>query len=158
MSTTLRRRMHDDLQHAVLPEGTQIAHLRVVKQLAVHFKKPPDRITEHELRQYLLYLRIERKYKPSSLKIAASGIIFFYTRTVPRDWQMLKQIRFLRPKILLDVLSIAEVRRLIDAVRTLHNKTYFWTVYSLGLRLQEGLNLQVREYRQRADGRLRSSW
>lgn len=35
------------------------------------------------------------------------------------------------------------MRRLIDAVRTPHNKTFFWTVYSLGLRLQEGLNLQV---------------
>ena len=28
-------------------------------------------------------------------------------------------------------------------MRTLHNKAFFWTVYSLGLRLQEGLNLQV---------------
>ena len=42
-----------------------------------------------------------------------------------------------------DVLSIDEVRRLIDAVRTPHNKAFFWTVYSLGLRLQEALNLQV---------------
>jgi integrase/recombinase XerD len=38
---------------------------------------------------------------------------------------------------------VDEVRRLIDAVRTPHNKTYLWTVYSLGLRLTEGLHLQV---------------
>jgi integrase len=41
------------------------------------------------------------------------------------------------------VLSVEEVRRLIDAVRTHHNRAYFWTVYSLGLRLGEGLHLQV---------------
>jgi integrase len=41
------------------------------------------------------------------------------------------------------VLTVEEVRRLIDAVRTPHNKAYLWTVYSLGLRLQEGLHLQV---------------
>lgn len=41
------------------------------------------------------------------------------------------------------MLTVDEVRRLIDAVRTLHNKTYLWTVYSLGLRLTEGLHLQV---------------
>jgi integrase/recombinase XerD len=41
------------------------------------------------------------------------------------------------------VLSIGEVRQLIGAVRTLRHRTYFWTVYSLGLRLTEGLNLQV---------------
>ena len=35
------------------------------------------------------------------------------------------------------------MRRLIAAVRTPHNRTYFWTVYSLGLRLAEGLHLQV---------------
>jgi site-specific recombinase XerD len=41
------------------------------------------------------------------------------------------------------VLTTDEVRRLVDAVRTPHNKAYFWTVYSLGLRLNEGLHLQV---------------
>jgi integrase len=35
------------------------------------------------------------------------------------------------------------VRQLIAAVRTPHNRAYFWTVYSLGLRLTEGLHLQV---------------
>ena len=35
------------------------------------------------------------------------------------------------------MLTVEEVRRLIEAVRTPHNKAYFWTVYSLGLRLQE---------------------
>jgi site-specific recombinase XerD len=42
-----------------------------------------------------------------------------------------------------DVLSIDEVRRLIQAVRTPHNRAFLWTVYSLGLRVQEALNLQV---------------
>jgi site-specific recombinase XerD len=143
MSTALRQRMHQDLQLAGLAEGTQTAYLRVVKQLAAHFHKAPDRLTERDVREYLLYLKNERQYSPSSLKIAASGITFFYTHTAPRDWQTLKKLRFPRPETLPDVLSIDEVRRLIDAVRTPHNKAYFWTVYSMGLRLQEGLNLQV---------------
>jgi site-specific recombinase XerD len=41
------------------------------------------------------------------------------------------------------VLSVAELRRLSDAVGTHHNRAYFGTVYSLGLRLGEGLHLQV---------------
>jgi site-specific recombinase XerD len=135
--------MHQDLQLAGLAEGTQKMYLRAVRQLATHFRKPPDRITESELREYLLYLKNERQYSPSSLKIAASGIIFFYTHTVPRDWLTFKSLHIPRPQSLPDVLSVAETRRLIDAVRTPHNKAFFWTVYSLGLRLQEGLNLQV---------------
>jgi integrase/recombinase XerD len=143
MSTALRRRMHQDLQLAGLAEGTQKMYLRAVRQLATHLHKSPDQITESELREYLLYLKNERQYSPSSLKIAASGIIFFYTHTVPRDWLTFKSLHIPQPQSLPDVLSIAETRRLIDAVRTPHNKAFFWTVYSLGLRLQEGLNLQV---------------
>lgn len=143
MSITLRQHMHQDLQLAGLAEGTQTAYLRAVRQLAAHFRKPPDQITEPEVREYLVYLKDEREYSPSSLKIAASGLIFFYTHTVPRDWLTFKSLHIPRPQSLPDVLSIAEVRRLIDAVRTPHNKAFFWTVYSLGLRLQEGLNLQV---------------
>jgi site-specific recombinase XerD len=135
--------MHQDLQLAGLAEGTQQAYLRAVRQLAAHFRKPPDQITEHEVREYLVFLKDEREYSPSSLKIAASGIIFFYTHTVPRDWLTFKNLHIPRPQSLPDVLSLAEVRRLIDAVYTPHNKAFFWTVYSLGLRLQEGLNLQV---------------
>jgi integrase/recombinase XerD len=143
MSTLLRQRMHEDLQLAGLADGTQTAYLRVVRQLAAHFNKAPDRLTEQDVRAYLLYLKNERQYSPSSLKVAASGITSFYNHTVPRDWETLKKLRIPRPQSLPDVLSIDEVRRLIDAVRTPHNKTFFWTVYSLGLRLQEGLNLQV---------------
>jgi integrase/recombinase XerD len=143
MTTLLRQRMHQDLQLAGLAEGTQKAYLRVVRQFADHFHKPPDQISEQEFRHYLLFLKNERHYSPSSLKIAASGILFFFTHTVPRDWPTFKTLSIPRPQSLPDVLSIDEVRRLIDAFRTQHNKTYFWTVYSLGLRLQEALNLQV---------------
>ena len=143
MTTQLRQRMQEDLQLAGLSEGTQRAYLRVVKQFAAHFHKAPDLISQQEFGEYLLYLKNVRHYSPSSLKIAASGILFFFTHTVPRDWPTFKTLSIPRPKSLPDVLSIDEVRRLIDAVRTPHNKAFFWTVYSLGLRLQEALNLEV---------------
>jgi site-specific recombinase XerD len=77
--------------------------------------------------------------------VAYSGLRFFYSHTAPRDWPTLRHLRVLREKALPDVLSVAEVRRLIDAVRMPHYQTYFWTVYSLGLRRTEGLHLQVRD-------------
>jgi integrase/recombinase XerD len=142
-TSELRRRMQQDLQLAGLSERTHEAYLRAVRQLAAHFKTPPDQITEQQLREYFLYLRNDKKFAAPSLKIAFCGIKFFYTHTVPRDWQTLAKIKIPRPKTLPDVLTTDEVRRLIEAVRTPHNKAYFWTVYSLGLRLNEGLHLQV---------------
>jgi site-specific recombinase XerD len=145
MATILRQRMHQDLQLAGLSERTQEAYLRAVRQLAEHFHTPPDQLNEPQVRDYLLHLKNDRKLASASLIVACCGIRFFYSHTAPRDWPTLRQLRVRRDKTLPDVLSVEEVRRLIAAVRTPHNKTYFWTVYSLGLRLGEGLNLQIRD-------------
>jgi integrase/recombinase XerD len=145
MTTQLRQRMRQDLQLAGLSEGTQGAYLRAVRQLADHFHTPPDRLSEHQVRDYLLHLKNDRHLASTTLIVACCGIRFFYSHTAPRDWPTLRCLRVRRDKTLPDVLSVAEVRRLIDAVRTPHYQTYFWTVYSLGLRLTEGLHLQVRD-------------
>ncbi len=143
MSTTLRQRMLQDLQLAGLSERTQEAYLRAVRQLAEHFHTPPDRLGEPQVREYFLHLKNDRKFASASLGIAYSGIKFFYSHTEPRDWPTLRRLRVRREKRLPDVLSVEEVRRLIDSVRTPHNRAYFWAIYSLGLRLNEGLRLQV---------------
>ena len=64
---------------------------------------------------------------------------------MPRDWPTLQRIRVQKEKRLPDVLTIDEVRQLIGTVRKLRFRTYFATVYSLGLRRNEGLHLQVRD-------------
>jgi integrase/recombinase XerD len=142
-TTALRQRMLQDLQLAGLSARTQESYLRAVRQLADHFHTPPDRLSEQQARDYLLHLKNDRKFASSSLAIAYSGIKFFYSHTTPRDWPTLQRLRVQREKKLPDVLSVDEVRRLIDAVRTHRNRAYFWTIYSLGLRLSEGLRLQV---------------
>jgi integrase/recombinase XerD len=141
----LRRRMQQDLQLAGLSQGTQQAYLRTVRQLAAHFSTPPDQLSEAQLREYLLLLKNDKQLAPATLRLAYSGIKFFYTRTAPRDWQTLKGLRIPKRKTLPDVLSLQEVRRLIEAARQPHIKAYFWTVYSLGLRRQEALRLKVND-------------
>jgi integrase/recombinase XerD len=143
MTTALRQRMLQDLQLAGLSERTQEAYLRSVRQLADHFHTPPDRLSEQQLREYFLHLKNDRQFASGSLVVAYSAIKFFYSHTTPRDWPTLKRLRVRKEKRLPDVLSIDEVRRLIATFRTHQNRTFFWTVYSLGLRLEEGLHLQV---------------
>jgi site-specific recombinase XerD len=135
--------MLQDLQLAGLSTRTQEAYLRAVRKLAEYVHTPPDRLSEHQVRDSFLHLQNDRKFASGSLMIAYSAIKFFYSHTAPRDWPTLRRLRVRNEKRLPDVLSRAEVRRLIAAVRTPHNRAYFWTVYSLGLRLEEGLHLQV---------------
>jgi integrase/recombinase XerD len=143
MNSSLRQRLLHDLQLAGLAQRTQEADLRAVRQLEDHFHTPPDRLTEGQLRDNFLHLKNDRQFAAASRGVAYSGITFFSTHTVPRDWPTLKRRRVPREKRLPDVRSTDEVRRLIAAVRTPHNRTYFQTVSSLGLRLGAGLRLQV---------------
>jgi integrase/recombinase XerD len=142
-TTPQRERMRAELQLAGLSERTQEAYLRAVRQLAEHFGRPPDQLTEVELRTYFLYVKNEKQWAAASLRLAFYGIRFFYHRVAPRNWATLTQLKIPRSHTLPDVLTREEVHRLIDATRTTHNQTYFWTLYSLGLRMSEGLNLQV---------------
>ena len=142
-TTTLRNQMQQDMQLLGLSENTQKSYLRAVRQLAAYYRQSPDKLNEKQVREYFLYLRDDKKFASGSLKIVYSAVKFFFTHTAPRRWQTLRKLRVPKSKTLPDVLTVAEVHQLIDAVRKPHYKTLFWTTYSLGLRLDEVLHLQV---------------
>src|SRR5262249_16606376 len=125
MTSALRLRMTHDLQLAGLSPRTQDAYLRAVRMLADHFRTPPDQLSEPQVRDSFPPLKDARPFAAASLGIAYSGIKFFYGPTAPRDWPTLERLRVPREKRLPDVLSTDEVRRLIAAVRTPHNRAYF---------------------------------
>ena len=126
-----------------MAKRTHDGYLREVRKLACYYMTSPDQLSEQQVGDYLLYLINDCNFAPGSLSVAYSGIKFFYTFTEPRDWDVLKKLRLPKQKTLPAVLTIEEVHRLIGAVKQHRNAAYFWTVYSLGLRLEEGLNLQV---------------
>lgn len=140
---SLRERMSQDLQLRGMSQRTQEGYLREVRKLACHFNTPPDQLSEQQVADYLLYLINDCEFAPGSLRVAYSGLKFFFTYTEPRDWEVLKKLRIPKQKTLPDVLSIDDVLRLMAAVRQPRNRAYFWTVYTLGLRMSEALSLQV---------------
>jgi hypothetical protein len=64
--TPLRQRMTEDLQLRGLAAKTQDAYLRDVCQLAEHYHKSPDLVSEEELRQYFLYLKNDKQARAAS--------------------------------------------------------------------------------------------
>lgn len=124
-----------------LSERTRKGYLREVRKLACYYKTSPDKLTEQQVGDYLLHL-INRKLAPGSLRVAYSGIKFFYTYTEPRHWQVLRKLRLPKQKTLPSVLTIKEVHQIIAGTQQFHHAAFFWTLYTLGLRLEEGLNLQ----------------
>jgi site-specific recombinase XerD len=126
-----------------MSERTIEMYVRAVRQLADHYHKSPDRISEEELRQYFLYNKNVRKWSRTASTIALCGIKFFYTYTLQRDWPTITFVRPEKEKKLPVVLSRSEVKRVIRNVRFFHHQACLFTIYSLGLRLQEGTHLHL---------------
>jgi len=140
---SLYSRMAEDLHLGGMGERTHAGYLRAVRKLADYCKTSPDKITEDQLRRFFLHMKNDLKYAYGTLRVAFSGIKFFYTRTCKRDWQSLQQMKLQNVKSLPEVITRKQVLQIVAAARTQRMAVYFWTVYSLGLRMQEGLNLQV---------------
>ena len=126
-----------------MAERTQEGYLREVRKLACYYSTSPDQLTEQQVADYLLYLINDCEFAPGTLRVSYSGIKFFYTHTCPRNWNLLRKLKIPRQKTMPDVLTIGEVHQLIAEVRQPRLRVYFWTVYTLGLRLEEALNLHV---------------
>jgi integrase/recombinase XerD len=141
--TTLRRRMLEDLQLRGLAPKTQQCYLAAVHQLAQHYRRPPDQLSEEELRQYFLYLLNDKKVAESSFRIHLYGIRFFYERTLKRPWPVFELIRPRKSLKLPVVLSPQEVRHLLALVHNLKARLCLQLIYACGLRLTEGTQLQV---------------
>lgn len=141
--SALQRRMIEDLQLAGMSERTQQMYVRAVRLLAEHYKKSPDKITEEELRQYFLHIKNDKKWSRAGITIALCGIKFFYEKTLKRKWPIFDVVRPHAEKKLPVILSREEVRAILGKVRFLRYRTCLQTIYSCGLRLREGTELQV---------------
>ena len=141
--TELRKRMIECLQLRGLSERTQDSYVRAVRQLAEHYHKSPDLISEEELRQYFLFIKNVKHYSRNTMTIAICGVRFLYEHTLNRNWAIFGIVRPAPEKKLPVILSKKEVRQILSCLRLPRYQVCLKTIYSCGLRLQEGTNLQV---------------
>lgn len=141
--TPLRQKMIEDMQLRGLSARTQETYVRVVRQLAEYYHKPPDQLSEAELRQYFLYLKHEKGAARSSCTQVLCALKFLYEHTLQREWPILEFIRPAPEHKLPVVLSVEEVGQVLGCVRLRRYRVCLNTIYGCGLRLLEGVRLQV---------------
>jgi len=143
MNNKLRKKMVEDMQLRGYAERTQSSYERAVRQLENYWSVPAEEIEEQQVRDYFLYCRNEAGWSAATMRIAYSGIKFFYTQTLPMDWETIRLLKIKRLATPPTVLGIDEVRLILKTARTPQMKAFLTTVYSCGLRLSEALNLEV---------------
>ena len=143
--TVLRQRMLEDMQLRDLAPKTQEAYVGAVAQLAKYFDKSPELLTEEELRQYFLYLSNAKRASRSTIVVALCGIKFLYSYTLRREWPLLELVRSAQEKQLPTVLSSEEVQQILGCLQHPTYRACLTTIYACGLRLNEGVHLQVQD-------------
>ena len=131
------------LQLAGMSKETQKAYSRSVLQLVKFYQKPPNLISEQELEDYLLHRINCDHWANGTLRIAYSGIKFFFQNVLKREWTLLGYLKAQKEHKLPCVLTKDEVRSLLAHIFKPHIFVFLFLVYSCGLRVSEALSLQT---------------
>jgi integrase/recombinase XerD len=90
----LRNRMIQDMVLAGLVEGSQVGYLRAVRQLTAYYMLSPDRLSERQVQDYLIYIRDELGVAAGTFALTFAGLKFFYVKTLGYDWPLFTKKRF----------------------------------------------------------------
>jgi len=115
----LRQRMIRDMELAGFTPGTQQTYIGAVVKLQDHYHARPDRLSEKQVQQYILWLRDQKTVAKGTFQTSWYGLKFFYYRSIGVDWALFtrKKVRQPRRKRLPVPIAWEDGHRLIAALR-----------------------------------------
>jgi len=116
-----------------------------IRRVAHFFNRCPDDLNQTELKDY--FSGMLEQYSWSTIKVALCALQFFHRYVLDRDMEWIKIIRPPRVHRIPDIPTREEARQIINTVRKLRYRVFFFFVYSLGLRISEALAVEVTDIR-----------
>jgi integrase/recombinase XerD len=141
--THLRKMMLDELQRRNYAKTTAEAYIRALRDFAAYYRLPPDRLGPEQIRHYQLHLMRDKGLSPKTVKQHMAAMKFFYIHTLKRSFRW-DQLPY--PKCterLPIILSLEEVRQMINATSSLFHRAILMTLYSTGMRRAELTHLNI---------------
>jgi len=126
---------------------TETAYLGWIKRFILfHGKRHPAELGKPEVEAFLTALAVERNVAASTQGQALSALLFLYGEVLGLDLPWLDEVtRAKKPRRLPTVLSVAEVRALIDAVEDPAFALIVRLLYGTGMRVLECMRLRVKD-------------
>ena len=117
------------------------AYSRAIRRVGDRFDKQIDDLSEAQLTDY--FTERVASHSWSTVKLDLYGLQFYYAHVLRKPWVAPGLIKPPKSQRLPDIVTVTEAQRIFAATRVLSYRVFFFTLYSLGLRLGEGLRLQV---------------
>ena len=125
---------------------TRHAYYRQIRLLHEYHTADPATLTESQLRDYFLYLKLRKQWKPKSIRQALAAAKMFFVQLLGHsDWTLFSQIRTRDHDTLPPVLTRPQVAALLTWIRLRRYRTPLKLIYCCGLRLSECLGLTIHD-------------
>lgn len=125
---------------------TRHAYYRQLRLIHDHFQLDPATLTEAQVREWFLHLKLKRQWSPKSLRQARAALrLFFIDQLEYPDWKLFSQIRTPDHDTLPAVLTRLQVHQLLAHIRLRRYRTPLKLIYACGLRLSECLGLTIHD-------------
>jgi len=141
----LRQKFIDEMKLRNFSIRTVSSYTGAVAALAGHYHRSPDKISEYEIRQYLLFMTEERKLTYSTCNVAISAFKLFYNDMLGQGEIRLKIPIRKTTKRLPQVLSTKEIERIFQVEMNPKHRTLLMTTYAAGLRVSEVTRLKIKD-------------
>ncbi len=117
------------------------AYTRAIRRIGNYFDGQLDTLTPDQLLDY--FHDLLKSHSWSTVKLDLYGLKFFYTSVLARSWEDIPLIKPPKTTRIPDIVTIDQANQIFHATTKLSYKVFFFTIYSMGLRLGEGINLTV---------------
>jgi site-specific recombinase XerD len=112
------------------------AYARAIRRIGEYFSRDIDNLSEAQLTDY--FSNLIETHSWSAVKLDLYGLKFYTIHVLHKPW-----VKPPKAQRLPDIVTVEEAQRLFAGTRTLSYRVFYFTLYSLGLRLSEGLALKV---------------
>jgi integrase/recombinase XerD len=130
-------------------QPTKDEYVRYLRKLAEHFQGDPATLTEDQVRAYFLFLRQEKKFGGSAMKLARCALRAFFRDCLHLEgWTVFEEVRVAPPQTLPLVLTREQVAALLGAVHQPRYRTALTLIYHTGLRVGEAVRIELRDFRE----------
>jgi integrase/recombinase XerD len=123
-------------------ERTQASYFNAVNQLTTYYHQSPDTISDEQLAAYFRSLSLERGLSSATIRLQLNGMSFFYKNVLKRAFSI-DIVWPKRPQRIPELLSKAEIKRIVLACQHDKYRTMFQVYYGCGLRLNELIHVKV---------------
>lgn len=117
------------------------AYSRAIRRIGQQFDYDLNHLSFDQLTDYFTNLLDSHSW--SAVKLDLYGLKFFYTHVLKKEWVDIPLVKAPKTSRIPDILTPKQLQSLFQATHRLSYKVFFFVTYSLGLRLGEGLVLQV---------------